>query len=95
MDRYATDVTSTEHNNMTVIRVYGYENIRTESQNKLLKSNVQEPDGDPGQFSRPHCLLLSRISEVDHDPRHKVTFLSDNRLLAEPSCPYYQTAKRQ
>ena len=39
----------------------------------LSNNRVQEPDVNPGQVSRPLCVLLGRISEVDHDPRHKVT----------------------
>ena len=62
-------VTSTEHNNMTVIIVHGYENTRTGSSSMLLKSRIQEPDGDPGLDYRPPCILLGRL-EVDHDPRH-------------------------
>ena len=39
----------------------------------LLKRGVQEPEGNPGQDSKPLCRLLGRIGEVDHDPRHKPT----------------------
>ena len=56
--RLAIDIMSTEHNNMTVITLYGHQNIRTESRGMLLKSKVQEPDGDQGQYSRLLCLLL-------------------------------------
>ena len=43
--RHAIDVTSTEHNNITIIILYGHQNIRTDSRSKLLKRRVQEPDG--------------------------------------------------
>ena len=69
--RRAINVSSTEHNNMTVITVYGHQNIRAKSKSMLLKSRVQEPDGYPGQDSRPLCLLLGRVGEVVNDPRHK------------------------
>ena len=52
--RHAVDVT--EHNNMSSIAVYEYENMRTESRIMVSKSRVQELDSDPGQDSRPLCL---------------------------------------
>ena len=70
---------------MRVIAVNGHQNRRTESRGMLLKSTIQESDGDPGQDSRPLCLMLGRIGDIDHDPRHKVTSPADSRSLAETS----------
>ena len=64
---------------MTHITVYVYENMITVSRTMLLKSRDEEPDGDPGMDSRTLCLLLGRIGKVDHNPRYKVTSLTDSR----------------
>ena len=73
---------------MTVITVYGYENMKTECISMLLKSRVHED-------SRPVRLLLGRIGEVEHDPRHKVTFSPDSKSIAELSGPRHQVAERR
>ena len=87
MGRQANIVTNTEHN------------LRTESRSFILKSRVEELDsdqvGNPGLDSRQLCLLLDRICEVDHDPRHEVTFPPDSRSLPELSRPSHQVAERQ
>ena len=78
----------------------------TESGRTLLWDRIQEPDNDPGQDSRPLCLLLSRISEVDPllgrigevitIPHTRSTGSTpDKRPLAEPSHPGHQGADRQ
>ena len=85
MGRVTIDIRSTEYNNMAAITVSGYQNLRTEFRSMLLKCRVQEPDGNPGQDSGSLCVLLGRIGEVDHDPRHKVTLPLDSRLLVELS----------
>ena len=59
----------------------------------ILLNRVQVPDGDPSKESMPLFLLLGRIGEVDHDPRHKVTNPQDGRSLVEPPCPHHQVAE--
>lgn len=61
----------------------------------LSKRTVQEPDGDPGRDSRPLCLLLARIDQVDLDSRHKVTSPQDIRSLAELPGPRPQVVERR
>ena len=60
-----------------------------------IKYHRLEPNGDPGQDSRPLCLLMGRIGEVDHDPRHRITCPPDSRWLAEVSRTRHQVAERQ
>lgn len=52
MGRNATHVTSTEHNNVIGITVYGYQNMRIESRGMLSKRKVQESDSNPSQDSK-------------------------------------------
>ena len=39
--------------------------------------------------------IVSKIPEVIHDPRHKVTYPPDSKLLRELSYPHIQVAERQ